>query len=136
MDKVKVVVATRASEADFFEKTATGRSLKTYNYPFLEVRLFPEKRDGLPKIYNSVIEESINDPCTLVFAHDDLHILDFYWADRLAHGLKQFQIIGLAGNKRRVPRQSQERYGNKPYGENDWKLLCRRLERSDLSFME
>ena len=105
MNKVKVVIATRTSEADFFQKTATGRSLRLYNFPFLEIRLFPENRDGLPKIYNAVIEESVDDPCMLVFVHDDLHILDYYWVDQLANGLSQFQIVGIAGNKRRVPRQ-------------------------------
>ncbi len=105
MIKVKFVVATQASEADFFQKTATGRSLRLYNFPFLQIRLFPENRDGLPKIYNAVIEESVDDPCMLVFVHDDLHILDYYWVDQLTNGLRRFQIIGLAGNKRRVPRQ-------------------------------
>jgi len=105
MIKVKFVVASRASREDFFHKTATGRSLRPYSFPFLEVRLFPENRVGLPRLYNAVIEESRTEPCMLVFAHDDVHILDYYWIDQLAAGLEQFQIIGLAGNRRRAARQ-------------------------------
>lgn len=105
MEKVRFVVASRASEADFYEKTATGRSLRLYNFPFLDVRLFPANSTGLPKLYNSVIKDCVNDPCTLIFAHDDLHILDFYWVNQIATALKRFQIVGVAGNTRRLPRQ-------------------------------
>ena len=105
MNKVRFVVASRASAEQFHEATATGRSLRLYRNPILEVRLFADNRVGLPRLYNSVIEESKADPCMLVFAHDDLHLLDYYWIEQLAAGLQRFQIIGLAGNKRRVPRQ-------------------------------
>lgn len=105
MQKVKFVVATRASAADFYEKTATGRSLRLYNFPFMEVRLFAGNTTGLPKLYNSVIRDCVNDPSVLIFAHDDLHILDFYWIDQIFNALKRFQIVGLAGNTRRLPRQ-------------------------------
>ena len=105
MTKVKFVVASRVREAEFYEKTATGRSLRLYNFPFVDVHLFPENAEGLPKLYNSVIERSTNDPCVLIFAHDDLHIVDYYWADQTIRGLAQFQILGIVGNTRRVPRQ-------------------------------
>lgn len=105
MEKLIFAVATRARASDFYETTATGRSLKTYNFPFLEVHLFPENNTGLPKLYNSVIRRAVAQSAIIVFAHDDLHILDFYWVERLREGLKQFQIVGLAGNKRRLPRQ-------------------------------
>jgi hypothetical protein len=102
--KVKLIVATRASEQEFYIKTATGRSLAFHKPPFLEVRLFPNNTEGLPALYNRAIRESSEDPATLIFAHDDLHILDFYWLDRVVEGLCNFSVIGLAGNRRRVPR--------------------------------
>jgi len=49
--------------------------------------------------------ESAADPAILVFVHDDVHLLDFYWPTRLFNGLAKFDIIGLAGNRRRVERQ-------------------------------
>jgi hypothetical protein len=105
MDKVKFVVASRENEADFHTKTATGRSLGLYNFSFLDVRVFPSNVLGLPKIYNAIIQESVDDPCILIFAHDDLHITDYFWMNSILNGLQNFQVIGLAGNKRRVPRQ-------------------------------
>lgn len=105
MAKIKFVVATRLSEKDFYEKSATGRSLNLYKYPFQEIRLFADNKIGLPKLYNIAIEESKNDPCVLIFCHDDLYILDYFWSDQLLMGLEEFQIVGVAGNKRRIPRQ-------------------------------
>lgn len=105
MTKVRFVVASRASRAQFFERTAAGRSLQLCVSPALEVRLFPDNRAGLPRLYNAAIEECRSEPCMLVFAHDDVHILDYFWFDRLVAGLERFQILGLAGNRRRVARQ-------------------------------
>jgi hypothetical protein len=62
-------------------------------------------RMGLPIVYNRAIRESARDPATLIFIHDDLHLLDFYWPTRIVHGLAKFDVIGLAGNRRRVARQ-------------------------------
>jgi len=105
MNKVRVVVASQTNQADFFERTATGRSLNLYRFPFIDVRLFLENRAGLPKLYTSVIEESVDDPCMLIFMHDDVHIIDYYWVDQLLAGLNRFEVVGIAGNKRRIPRQ-------------------------------
>jgi len=103
--KIKLIVATRESREDFFVNTATGRSL-AFNAPsFIDLRLYPNNTRGLSSIYNEVIMESKNDPATLVFAHDDLHLLDFFWFFRVTDGLENFDIVGLAGNRRRVPRQ-------------------------------
>ena len=103
--KIKLVVATRLSEADFFTVTATGRSL-AFNHPsFLELRLFPNNTQGLSTVYNQAIRESIDDPATLVFAHDDLLILDFLWYFRVKEALAKFDIVGVAGNRCRVPKQ-------------------------------
>jgi len=115
--KIKIVIATRASELDFFKTTATGRSLafnkkvaersldKDGKRIVLEVRLFPNNTKGLPTLYNQAIRESINDPSIIIFAHDDIHILDYFWIQRLIEGLTHFNVLGLAGNLRRVPRQ-------------------------------
>lgn len=98
-------MATRKSERDFYESTATGRSLAFYRPPIVELCLFPNNTEGLSTVYNRAIVESKGDDAILVFAHDDLHILDFYWLHRIEEGLNHFNIIGLAGNRRRLPRQ-------------------------------
>jgi hypothetical protein len=103
--KIRVIVATRESESNFFAKTATGRSLSIYQSPFIEIRLFPNNTSGLPSLYNIAISESNDDPAILVFIHDDVHILDFFWVGQILDALVQFDLVGLAGNKRRVSKQ-------------------------------
>jgi GT2 family glycosyltransferase len=105
MTKIRVVCATRKSEAEFFTSTATGRSLAGLRFPRAHVRLFASNTRGLPSVYNQAIAEAAEDPAILVFAHDDLHVLDFFWVSKLVQGLAKFDVIGLAGNTRRVPRQ-------------------------------
>jgi hypothetical protein len=94
------------SKDDFFNTSALGRSLAPLRsiLPF-ELCLFPENTAGLPLIYNSVIEATKNDPSILIFLHDDVYICDFLWLRSVFQGLKKFDLLGLAGNKRRLSRQ-------------------------------
>jgi hypothetical protein len=103
--KIKFVVATRVSTEKFWSNTATGLSLALYSSPHIEAVIYSENTKGLSEIYNNEIERSKHEPCLLVFAHDDLHILDFFWMQQILNGLTHFGIVGVAGNKRRVPFQ-------------------------------
>ncbi|CAN1573493.1 Glycosyltransferase like family [Burkholderiaceae bacterium] len=103
--KIRFVVATRVNRVNFFTQTATGKSLSLYNFPFVELDLYELNKEGLPAVYNRSIEKAKNDPAILVFIHDDVHLCDFYWTDQMLNGLNQFDIIGVAGNKRRLPNQ-------------------------------
>jgi GT2 family glycosyltransferase len=102
----RFVCATRESAAEFPTKTALGRSLAPYRLaPGVELKLFAENRQGLPRVYNEAIREAESKPAILIFLHDDIHLCDFFWALNLVSGLNRFDVIGLAGNKRRVARQ-------------------------------
>lgn len=103
MNKIKLIVATRESENNFFKKTGIGRSF--IKSPYIDLKIFFNNKIGLPKIYNKVIKESYNDPAVLIFSHDDVCILDYFWCNRIFEGLDKFEIIGLAGNKKRHPKQ-------------------------------
>jgi GT2 family glycosyltransferase len=104
-NKIRVVCATRLGEADFWAKSALGRSLTHYRLPFIDLRLFAQNSRGLSTVYNIAIDESLKDPAVLVFLHDDAHLCDFYWFDYLLTALAVFDVVGLAGNRRRLPRQ-------------------------------
>jgi hypothetical protein len=104
-EPIRFIVATRETSDSFATHTALGRSLSLYGYDFVQLRLFCENRRGLPELYNIAIEEAKSDPAILVFVHDDVHLLDYFFAERVLRSLEQFQLLGLAGNKRRVPGQ-------------------------------
>jgi tetratricopeptide (TPR) repeat protein/GT2 family glycosyltransferase len=113
-DKIRFVSATRLSRRDFFANAPLGRSLPVYRtFPkrqIIELRLFADNREGLPTIYNTAIEESKSDPAILIFIHDDVYLSDYYWAEHLHDALDHFDLVGLAGNRRRVPRQASWMY--------------------------
>ena len=114
--KVRIVAGTRESRDGFFEKTALGRSLKLTAplHPNLELRLFPGGNAGLPLIYNVALREAEADPAVLVFVHDDVYFCDFYWPHHVLAGLQMFDVIGIAGNKRRVPNQRRGTRSTRP----------------------
>jgi glycosyl transferase family 2 len=106
MIPVTVISATRYNEQDFFAKAALGRALsQTYAQLPVSKRFYFENRLALGACYNDAVERVTNPDEVLMFVHDDVHLLDFYWVDKLMAGLEKFACVGLAGNKRRVPKQ-------------------------------
>ena len=110
-DLTKIVCATRGRKEEF-RRTPLGQSLGLYPWPNVEVRLFSENKRGLPAVYNEAIAECRGISCNLVFVHDDVYLCDFFWPKRIRIGLKQFDVLGLAGNKRRVPKQPSWAFPN------------------------
>jgi hypothetical protein len=102
---LRLVCATRSDRDTFFTSAALGRSLGVYLSPFIQLKLYDSNTRGLPSIYNDAIAQAVTDPAVLVFIHDDVYLVDFYWPDHLRHALTVFDIVGVAGNRRRVPRQ-------------------------------
>lgn len=74
--------------------------------------MFPENKWGLSTVYNLAIDQYGQEPCAFVFAHDDLHILDFYWMTTIVGGLQHFGVVGCAGNTCRQPYQPAWAYKN------------------------
>jgi GT2 family glycosyltransferase len=108
--KFRFVCATRETYDDFFRKTALGRSLSIYRTDFAELTLFDTNTSGLPALYNEALRDAASDPAILIFIHDDVHLCDFFWHVHLRAGLKNFDVVGVAGNRRRVPRQPSWRF--------------------------
>jgi GT2 family glycosyltransferase len=103
--KLLIVAATRAAPGPFMESMPLGRSLRRISYDRrLEVRPAFNNRLGLPAVYNRQISEENRDKIML-FVHDDIWLDDCFVYDRLQEALKAFEIVGLAGNTRRLPRQ-------------------------------
>lgn len=104
---IRLVCATRVAADAFYRDTALGRSLDAgyRDLPFLDIEVIADNREGLPVVYNRVIRAAGARPAVLLFVHDDVHLTDYYWPDRLYAGLTTFQLVGVAGNRRRLPRQ-------------------------------
>lgn len=100
--KIELVCATRVAKDDFLSKCATGVSLRRLNDARLMINLAPENTCGLPEVYNSRIS---SDKDIVIFIHDDVWIDDYFFVDRIIEGLKNYDVIGVAGNRRRVSNQ-------------------------------
>ncbi len=106
---IRLICATRGSQEQFLSESALGQSLKPYSYlesPHdVQLRLTHNNTRGLPEIYNAAIREAARDPAILVFIHDDVWLCDFFYPQRILNAIEHFDVVGLAGNTRRVPRQ-------------------------------
>jgi hypothetical protein len=106
MKPIRLVCATRQHADNFIDATPLGRSLKMFSpTPEPQLQLFGSNTLGLSTVYNIALKHAEEDPAILVFLHDDLWLCDFFWMERIYEGLQQFDVLGLAGNTRRVPRQ-------------------------------
>ena len=102
---IEVVSATRFRKKEFWEKSPLGLSLKRLSGDErLKSFITFENRLGLPEIYNARINAK-NDRDVLIFVHDDVWLDDYFLADRVIEGLGAYDIIGVAGNRRRVENQ-------------------------------
>jgi hypothetical protein len=99
------VTATRLGQELFLAQSMLGQSLRQVKSlgPFV-LNLFADNTRPLGACYNEVIE--IADPDSiLVFIHDDVSVDDWHVGRRLEDALDRFDVIGVAGNQRRLARQ-------------------------------
>ncbi|MES2013541.1 MAG: tetratricopeptide repeat protein, partial [Pseudomonadota bacterium] len=103
---IVVISATRLSKEDFWKQSALGLSLQRYVEQDISfsVRIAYENTRGLPEIFNDCINQ-VEDSAILVFVHDDVWINEVDFTKLVILGLECFDVIGVAGNRRRVPQQ-------------------------------
>jgi GT2 family glycosyltransferase len=102
---IEVVAATRLSEGDFWNESALGQSLQRLEFDArVTAHITYENRRGLPDIYNSRIAAQDSRE-VLVFVHDDVWLDDYYVTDRILEACEHFDVVGIAGNRRRTPGQ-------------------------------
>ena len=102
---IEIITATRLTEQEFWNKSALGISLKRLNFGNFMLCAAFENSIGLPKIYNEFIHRSEDDNI-IVFIHDDVWIDDYFFVNRIIEGLTVYDVIGIAGNRRRIPFQA------------------------------
>lgn len=102
MPTLELVSATRVGREQFLTSTALGLSLKRTGWDRrIRNHVFFNNTQPLPEVYNRIIDQCPADSL-LLFVHDDVWLDDFNLFDRVSDGLAQFDVIGVAGN-RRVP---------------------------------
>lgn len=104
--RLVIVSATRLSEQEFWQSSPLGQSLSRLSFDTrIRSLLAYSNRAGLPLVYNHCLS-LMQDDETALFIHDDVWIEDFSICDHLQAGLEVFDVVGIAGNKRRMSRQA------------------------------
>ena len=102
---IAIVAATPYSEDTFWSSSPLGQSLDRLglrNESCTEIAF--ANLEGLPDFYNRHLSETTTADA-VVFLHDDVWLDDFFLITRVLEGLQHYDVIGVAGNRRRLPRQ-------------------------------
>lgn len=100
-----LICATRLTSHDFWTRSALGISMRRISHDHrLKPRIAFENQRGLPSVYNERIDAADAEPI-LVFIHDDVWLDDHFFFEHVAAGVNTAGIVGVAGNRRRLPRQ-------------------------------
>jgi protein O-GlcNAc transferase len=111
--EVEIVSASSLGGERFMAEAPLGASIHRFRRDRrIKWRIFAENSAGLSTIFNQAIDA--DGPDLLLFVHDDVWIDDLFFVDRLIDALDAFDIVGIAGNKRRQP--GQVKFFNAPDG--------------------
>ncbi len=103
----RVVVASRLATNELvLDSSLLGISLNRFPISNLELVIYANNSKGLSTIYNKEIEFARNNSAILIFVHDDLFLLDYFWYRAVFTGLLYFDMIGVAGCAAIVPYQT------------------------------
>lgn len=103
--RIRVVSATRSDEREFWKSSALGQSLKIWREdPRVSIDVAYANRQGLPAVYNAALARAAADDAVL-FIHDDVWLEDPQWIEKVLAALRRFDVVGVAGNTRRVKGQ-------------------------------
>jgi GT2 family glycosyltransferase len=100
-----IATATRRPPNEFENDTALGKSYNRLSYDKrLAVKVAPSNTRGLPVVYNEILD-GVPDDSIVAFMHDDIWIDDYFMIQHVVEALDLFDVIGLVGNRRRLPKQ-------------------------------
>ena len=103
---IRFIASTRLQSAEEFMTTSLlGQSFQRLaQFSAMEIKVGLGAKDGLAAVFNPEIERASPEDI-LVFIHDDVWIDDWLIELRLKEALASFDVIGVAGNLFRQPKQ-------------------------------
>lgn len=102
---LELICATRLNSHDFWTRSALGLSLRRIAHERrIQPRIAFENRRGLPAVYNEGMDAA-GPGALLVFIHDDVWLDDHFFYEHVSAAVNAVDVVGVAGNRRRLPRQ-------------------------------
>jgi GT2 family glycosyltransferase len=103
---LRIVSATPYDRMVFQRYMLLGRSLhKLASRAGIACDVAYDNSSGLPDVYNAALAKC-DDADFVLFVHHDVWLDDWFLPERLIDALSQFDVVGVAGNRRRVPGQT------------------------------
>jgi hypothetical protein len=100
LNNVFFVVATKNTHQNLLENRPFGFFIEKMGLKRdKDYYCIESNTEGLPKVYNSFINEKFQDKCA-IFIHDDVTIVDLYYQEKIMIAFEKYDIIGLAGTKK------------------------------------
>lgn len=128
--RIRIVAGTRLGEQEFWKESPLADSLRRLADPRLVPEIHFTNTQALPVLYNRAIEHD-DGAQVLVFMHDDVWIDDYFFAERVLSGLSQFDVLGLAGTRKRRPRQKAWSFVSDPAVRDDPDFMSGRIAQAD-----
>lgn len=105
MLNLRFITATRDALETFKATSPLVSSLQRVSQTCqVQLHVLDNNAEPLAHWYNRAIDEASDDD-VLVFIHDDVWIDDWFISSRLAEALAVYDVVGVAGNTRRLPQQ-------------------------------
>lgn len=101
-EQLLIVTATRESAERFFTHTALGQSITQMRERGIRIKVHAAANNAkaIGAVYNAAILERWANHI-IVFVHDDVRFDDMYLPHRLHEALEHYDVVGVAGNRRR-----------------------------------
>lgn len=100
---VEFVSCTQQTQEPPLSTSALGRSLRRLAFDGrISASVAFENWIGLPEMYNRRMT-AVDSQEFLIFVHDDVWLDDYCVDDRVLQRLMHFDVVGVAGKRRRAP---------------------------------
>ncbi len=114
---LRIVAATRLDKASFEQRSLLFRSCARLPGDLsIHLAVAYQAAGPLPVVFNAGLQAAADED-TILFTHDDVWIDDWQLLARLEEALRQYAVVGVAGNRRRLPKQCSWAFGRQP---GDW----------------
>ncbi len=118
---LRIVAATRLDKTAFERESLLFRSsARLYRSSPIHLDVTYQTAEPLPTIFNAGLKAAVED--LILFTHDDVWIDDWQLLARLDDALRHYAVVGVAGNRRRLPGQCSWAFAREP-GEWDLEFL-------------
>jgi GT2 family glycosyltransferase len=103
---LRIVAATSYDQMTFQRRALLAGALRRLSSREGEVKadVIYQNNRGLPEVYNEALS-TCEDSDLVLFVHDDVRLDDWFLPERLKEALANFDLVGILGNRRRVPGQ-------------------------------